>query len=364
MNDIKEKISALYDGELDHNEIDNLLKIIDKDPNLQEQLSLYGLAGLAVHQDENNIVSIDSGNRENKSIFSNLWFSNGLTAAASIILTLFIINNVDILQGTSANSLSFGSKNLRFSLDNSFQLKVKNKNQEIEKIDFLSYNLTFNYGGANNQKDRFSLIDSRVSFKKPNGQELLYLHMQHDMYDESNPDERNSFPELRKLTAQMSTHYRISGNKIGYNDFINDDINEQNSLDSLNSSSILFLDDKKPRIGSEELWRSDLNFSIQGDYNVEEKKWDFNYFNLDTRTTLFLTKKWLLTYAVGINLMDMEMRTQSLKLFRDLHCWEFMFTWWPTGISKGFQLNINIKHPDLKDVKVRSSSSNRTFLYN
>ena len=60
MNDIKEKISALYDGELDHNEIDNLLKIIDKDPNLQEQLSLYGLAGLAVHQDENNIVSINS----------------------------------------------------------------------------------------------------------------------------------------------------------------------------------------------------------------------------------------------------------------------------------------------------------------
>ena len=62
--------------------------------------------------------------------------------------------------------------------------------------------------------------------------------------------------------------------------------------------------------------------------------------------------------------MDMEMRTQSLKLFRDLHCWEFMFTWWPSGINPGFQLNINIKHPDLKDVKVRSSSSNRTFLYN
>jgi len=274
-----------------------------------------------------------------------------------------IINDVDILQGTSANSLSYGSKNLRFSLDNSFQLKIKNENEEIEKIDFLSYNVTFNYGGANNQKNRFSLIDSRLSFKKTNGQELLYLHMQHDMYDENNLDERNSFPELRKLTAQMSTHYRISGNKIGGSDFSYNEYNEQDSLDSLSSASILFLDDKKPRIGNEELWRSDLNFSIQGDYNVEEKKWDFNYFNLDTRTTLHLTKKWLLTYAVGINLMDMEMRTQSLKLFRDLHCWEFMFTWWPTGISKGFQLNINIKHPDLKDVRVRSSSSNRTFLY-
>ena len=96
MSDIKEKISALYDGELDHNEIDDLLKIIDKDPNLQEELSLYSLAGLAIYHDKNNIVSINSSNLENNSIFSNLWFTNGLTAAASILLTLFIINNVDI----------------------------------------------------------------------------------------------------------------------------------------------------------------------------------------------------------------------------------------------------------------------------
>ena len=53
------------------------------------------------------------------------------------------------------------------------------------------------------------------------------------------------------------------------------------------------------------------------------------------------------------------MRSQSIKLYRDLHCWEFMFTWWPDGFGKGFQLNINVKHPDLRDVRLRSSSSNR-----
>ena len=94
-----------------------------------------------------------------------------------------IIDGYDILSGTSANSLSYGSRNVRFSLDNSFQLKIKNEIDEIEKIDFLSYNITFNYGGANDQKDEFSLIDSRVSFKKPYGGELLYLHMQHDIYE-------------------------------------------------------------------------------------------------------------------------------------------------------------------------------------
>ena len=77
-----------------------------------------------------------------------------------------------------------------------------------------------------------------------------------------------------------------------------------------------------------------------------------------------LSKKWLLTYAFGVNLMDMKIRSQSLKLYRDLHCWEFMFTWWPTGYTKGFQLSINIKHPDLKDIRLRSSSSNRKFMSN
>ena len=80
--------------------------------------------------------------------------------------------------------------------------------------------------------------------------------------------------------------------------------------------------------------------------------------------TFQLTKKWILTSAVGINLKDMETRSQSIKLYRDLHCWEFMFTWWPNGFARGFQLNINVKHPDLKDLKLRSSSSNRNFMTN
>ena len=126
MSDIKEKISALYDGELDHNEIDDLLKIIDKDPSLQEELSLYSLAGLAIHHDKNNIASINSSNLENKSIFSNLWFTNGLTAAASILLTLFIINNV--------GGPMFGS--LRNSKCNRVRIVIISSNRNLYRIIF------------------------------------------------------------------------------------------------------------------------------------------------------------------------------------------------------------------------------------
>jgi len=133
MSDIKEKISALYDGELDHNEIDDLLKIIDKDPSLQEELSLYSLAGLSIHHDKNNILSINSSNLENKSIFSNLWFTNGLTAAASILLTLFIINNVDI----SRMNISEDSTNKIASAINSKEAKDIAERSEEYLIDHI-----------------------------------------------------------------------------------------------------------------------------------------------------------------------------------------------------------------------------------
>jgi hypothetical protein len=37
------------------------------------------------------------------------------------------------------------------------------------------------------------------------------------------------------------------------------------------------MDEYKPKIGNHEVWRSDLNISIQGDYNVNAKKVEFNY---------------------------------------------------------------------------------------
>ena len=47
MIDINEKISALYDGELKDSEIDDLIKIINEDKDLQKKLSFYNLIEFA-----------------------------------------------------------------------------------------------------------------------------------------------------------------------------------------------------------------------------------------------------------------------------------------------------------------------------
>ena len=275
----------------------------------------------------------------------------------------------DILGGTYANNLNEESQKIRFSLSNAFQIKTKNDDGLISKRDFLSIDMTTDYD--NSRENKFSLIDSRWSFKKENGGELFFIHMQHNIYDEIFDNEgsltymnllsKGRAPKLEYLKAQMSTRFSLRG---ATEDLYEDTSLISESRDTTNFNSILYMDQFKPKINNNEVWRSDINLSIQGEFDVEDKKWDFNYFNLDSYNTIHLTKNWLFTYIAGVNLIDMKINSQSLKFYRELHCWEFMFTWWPNGFSRGFQLSINVMHPDLQDVKVRSSSSNRQFNIN
>ena len=91
--EISEKLSALHDGELESSEIDELIDLVSKDTQLQKKLSFYSVMGMAANYESNNVVKIKS--KKTKNIFSNLWLSNAMTAAASILLTLLLINDND-----------------------------------------------------------------------------------------------------------------------------------------------------------------------------------------------------------------------------------------------------------------------------
>ena len=95
MNEIEigEKLSALHDGELESSEIDELIDLVSKDTQLQKKLSFYSVMGMAANYESNKVVKIKS--KKTKNIFSNLWLSNAMTAAASILLTLIFLNDND-----------------------------------------------------------------------------------------------------------------------------------------------------------------------------------------------------------------------------------------------------------------------------
>ena len=93
MNNIEEKISALYDGELSETEAEEILLRIDDDVKLQKKLSRYSLITSAMNTEMNNVQSISPNNRDRK---FNFWISNTITAAATVLITFFAINQFDL----------------------------------------------------------------------------------------------------------------------------------------------------------------------------------------------------------------------------------------------------------------------------
>jgi len=133
MSDINEKISALYDGELDQSKIDDLLEIIGNDSTYKEKLSLYGLITHMTAEDSNETVPITTKRNSNKNLFANIWFSNTLTAAASVLLTLTIINNSDL----SRLDISASSTDQISSAINSKEAKEVAVNSEEKLTDYV-----------------------------------------------------------------------------------------------------------------------------------------------------------------------------------------------------------------------------------
>jgi hypothetical protein len=133
MSDIKERLSALYDGELDSKDIDSVLEELEADNNLQKTLSLYSLIGLSL-ANENKVTDINDFKVEkNKNIFTNIWLSNTLTAAASIILTLFVVNYADF----SRMNISVDSTNKIASAVSSREAKEIISNSDEYLVDHI-----------------------------------------------------------------------------------------------------------------------------------------------------------------------------------------------------------------------------------
>ena len=87
--DNKEKISALFDGELSDVDTSEALNELQANVNLQKIAADYALIHSAMQQDDSKLTSIKS---QNNPKHFNIWLTNGITAAASILITVLILN--------------------------------------------------------------------------------------------------------------------------------------------------------------------------------------------------------------------------------------------------------------------------------
>jgi len=198
MSDIKERLSALYDGELDSNDIDSVLEELEADNNLQKTLSLYSLIGLSL-ANENKVTDINDFKVEkNKNIFTNIWLSNTLTAAASIILTLFVVNYADFsrmnisVDSTNKIASAVSSREAKEIISNSDEYLVDHIMSVINDPSFMNSNTidlknvgyaagrAGNLGYSNgNEKFKLRIENKNFGLKKirywKHGNKMIYI---------------------------------------------------------------------------------------------------------------------------------------------------------------------------------------------
>jgi len=257
----------------------------------------------------------------------------------------------------------YKSKIMSFSLGNLFQAKTQSGDTE-NKFDFLSINSSASYNFlAPENAQKLSDLSSTIRIMN-----LLNLSVSHSFYkyrtDQNKPPEflydnnKPFFSRIIRLTrVSTSTSFSLKGG----------DDSKGGKSEQPKDAFTSELAETPEKTESEHRFRPEnelKNQTIPWDLRVS-MSFSHNRFNPNNPTTVFnaradfniqATKNWRVGYQGSYNLKEWEITYHDFSIYRDLHCWELSFNWTPSSSSRsGFFVQINIKDPKLRDIKVRKT---------
>ena len=81
--------------------------------------------------------------------------------------------------------------------------------------------------------------------------------------------------------------------------------------------------------------------------------------NLAFNVNFNISKNWRFSFRTNYDFINEQISAPYFTAYRDLNSWEMLFDWYPLGAYTGFKLEIRIKAPDLRDIKIDKQSNDR-----
>ncbi len=97
-------------------------------------------------------------------------------------------------------------------------------------------------------------------------------------------------------------------------------------------------------------WNLDLTWNF--DQNQSDPRNIARSSNISAALGFNLTEFWKINATASYDVINRQFAAPQITVYRDLHCWEMNFSWVPTGQYRNFRLEIRLKAPQLRDVKV------------
>ncbi len=75
-----------------------------------------------------------------------------------------------------------------------------------------------------------------------------------------------------------------------------------------------------------------------------------NTITLNFRGSISPSEKWMVSFSSGFDFDAGKLSNTQMSIHRDLHCFEFNFSWIPIGVYKSWNFGINVKGSTLRDL--------------
>ncbi len=247
--------------------------------------------------------------------------------------------------------------NMNFRLNNLFQMKVGQTGKErVVKLFDLNFSSSYNFAA-----DSLKLSNLSTRFQaNPTRALSVTMGMSHSFYrfDQTLGRRINDFIRPQLTSMRIDARWSLSGKKAKSS--------QKPAAGGQEAAPVAQLGATGPRAGGnyedgfspesafsalDIPWKANLSFS----YSINKSNPNFTtrtaYVDL-SNVELQVTRNWRLGYKLRYDLEKTKVVDQRLSFYRDLHCWEARFDWSPSGIGKGYYFIINIKAPQLRQVKV------------
>lgn len=237
---------------------------------------------------------------------------------------------------------------LNFALGNLFEMKVKDTDSTDSRFKLFNLDANISYNFAADSL-RFSELSTTFStaiggLLNIGGNANFNLYK----FDPVNHTRVNTLlmrsggglADLSSFNVSLSSNFSFN---VGNNNFVTDSLKKG----SENSTDIRYA---LPLSG---------NFSYNYSLNRADPTNVFRSSNIRGNLTINPTDKWRFGFSAGFDFINHQFTAPYITAYRDLNSWEMNFNWYPAGTYSGFNFEVKIKAPALKDIKVTKQSNNR-----
>ncbi|MBN1349981.1 hypothetical protein JXJ21_11270 [candidate division KSB1 bacterium] len=278
-------------------------------------------------------------------------------------------------------------RNISFSVSNLFQMKTRGKEEDAKENKYDLFNIDFS-SGYNFEADSLNLANLSTSMRaNPTRRLSISARTSHSFYafDWSQNRQVNQYvwdkgmlPRLTSLNLSLSL--RLEGKRKSAGDdarsgktdgeFIADyqTANQLSSEVTDEGSPDVFQEGYDRFQAEEDFGGLDISWSTSLSFNFNLSSYDprrptKRYYMDISGMKVKLTKNWDINYQAHIDLRKKQIVRHSFNFRRDLHCWEMIFRWVPSGLGREFYLRINVKATQLQDIKVEKRGGRSSILH-